>query len=307
MKLSIIIPSFNQGRFIAETIESCLQQDYKEFEILVQDGASCDETISVLERFNDPRLSWVSEKDAGVADAVNRGLDRVTGDVVAFQSSDDVYLPGAFTAMVEAFRSNPSTFLFFGDIELIDEYSSLLGQDVQGPFKLTEYLGRLSYVPQPAAFFRRECLGAVGGWRPEVSYVADADFWLRISTRFNVAHIPRLVARYRYHSSQRDRHTDRILNDWIRCIDDLVRSQHLSDRERRFARMGQALAVHRYTPESQWWLRTVALYRAYWACPEALFDSRAPKRQLFPARDPIWAGLSAVKQQLKKLIKARAT
>lgn len=305
MRLSIVIPSFNQGRFIAETIESCLRQDYKEFEILVQDGASNDETISVLEHFRDPRLSWVSEKDAGVTDAVNRGLARVTGDLVAFQSSDDVYLPGAFSAMVEAFQSNPSTYLFYGDIELIDESSSLVGKDVQGPFKLTEYLGRLSYVPQPAAFFRRECLESVGGWRSEVSYVADADFWMRISTRFPVAHIPRLVARYRYHSQQRDRHTDRILADWIRCVDDLLRSQTLSDRERRFARMGKALAVHRYTPESQWWLRTVALYRAYWACPEALFDSRAPKRQLLPARDPIWAKLSVMKQYFKKLITAR--
>lgn len=302
MKLSIVIPSFNQGRFIGETIESCLSQDYPEFEIIVQDGNSSDETVDVLKQFCDPRLSWVTEPDSGVTDAVNRGLTRVTGDIVGFQSSDDLYLPGAFAAIVNAFRDDASAGLIYGDTELIDESSALIGRDVQGSFSLAEYVGRLIYVPQPAAFFKRDCLQLVPGWRADVSYVADADFWLRIACNFPVKHLPVSLGRYRYHLMQRDTQTARILRDWLRCIDDLLSSQQLSVRERRYARMGRALAAHRYLPEGCWWQRTVALYRAYLACPEALWDRRAPKRQLFPGRDPIFSRLSKIKRALRSLM-----
>jgi glycosyltransferase involved in cell wall biosynthesis len=92
-RVSIIVPSYNQGRFIGETILSCLGQTYPNIEVIVQDGASSDETLGVLTQFDDPRLSCVSEPDRGVVDAVNRALARATGEILAIQSSDDLYLP----------------------------------------------------------------------------------------------------------------------------------------------------------------------------------------------------------------------
>src|SRR4051812_41118582 len=95
--VSVIIPSYNQGRFIRETIDSVLSQDYRPIEVLVFDGASKDETVSVLKSYDAPELQWWSEPDRGVVDAVNKGLARARGDIVAIQSSDDVYVPGAIS------------------------------------------------------------------------------------------------------------------------------------------------------------------------------------------------------------------
>ena len=100
--VTIIVPSFNQGRFIKETLHSILAQDYRPIEVLVIDGASSDLTIEVLESYAGvPELKWWSEPDNGVVDAVNKGLARARGEIVAIQSSDDLYLPGAISAAVE--------------------------------------------------------------------------------------------------------------------------------------------------------------------------------------------------------------
>src|SRR5947207_2842436 len=106
--VSIVVPSFNQGRFIAETLRSCLEQHYRPIEILVQDGGSNDNTISVLRSLKAPELSWVSEPDDGVVDAVNKGLRRAKGEILSIQSSDDVFVCGAVTAAVDAHSHDPS-------------------------------------------------------------------------------------------------------------------------------------------------------------------------------------------------------
>lgn len=300
MKISIIIPSFNQGQFIRETVESCLSQDHEDFEVIIEDGGSSDSTVSYLEGLNDPRVLWRSERDHGVVDAVNKGLARARGDIHAIQSSDDVYLPGAFTVLVDHFRLNPRVGMIYGDVELIDEHSNTIGFDRQlGSFSLHEYLGRFIYIPQPSAFFRKHCVEVVGNWREKVSYVADADFWLRVACAFPVLHVPRTIGRYRYHEGQRDVHKERILRDWEIAIDDLIFGSQLSSLDVRFARMGKYLARYRYTPGEMWMRKSVALYRAAIACPSSVFDRRFPKRHLIPGRDPIWGFLSRMKHRLR--------
>ncbi|MDZ4814535.1 MAG: glycosyltransferase family 2 protein [Pseudomonadota bacterium] len=296
--VSIIIPSFNQGRFIAETIQSCLDQDYRPIEVLVFDGASSDQTVSVLESFDAAELQWWSEPDRGVVDAVNKGLTRAKGAIISIQSSDDVFLPGAISTMVAAVQASPSLGLVYGDVELIDADSRLIGEDVQGDFDLCDYLGRLHYIPQPGTCFTRAAYEAIGSWRDNVSYVADADFWMRISIRFDVQHVPRLVARYRYHDEQRDTQRARIARDWINAVDDLMVHGGLSSRQKRFARMGKALARHRYAATEDWLGRTRALYAAVLANPFGVTNPRFPKRELFPGRDPIWRQLSRIKRLL---------
>src|SRR5262245_47637775 len=107
--VSIVVPSFNQGRFIRTTIDSVLQQAYRPLEIIVVDGGSTDETIDVLKAYgNLPELQWTSEPDHGVADAVNKGFQRARGDVIGIQSSDDWYTPGAVAAAVEALQAADS-------------------------------------------------------------------------------------------------------------------------------------------------------------------------------------------------------
>lgn len=296
--VSIIIPSYNQGKFIRETIQSCLDQDYRPIEIIVQDGASKDETIGVLKGFNAPELFWRSEPDKGVVDAVNKGIGRARGEILSIQSSDDVFLPGAIGAAVAALSSYPRAGLVYGDVEHLDASSKVTGRDVQGEFDLADYLGRFMYIPQPGTCFTRPALEYAGAWREDYSYVADAEFWMRIATCFPVCKINRMVAGYRYHPEQRDTQRDRISRDWKGAIKALLNTGRLNARQRRYARMGIHLANYRYAPELAWIYRTRELYAALLVNPSAIFDRRFPKRDLLPGRRPIWAALSRVKRVL---------
>ena len=297
--VSIIIPSYNQGKFIRETIDSILAQDYRPVEILVMDGGSNDGTLAVLESYGSiPELNWRSEPDKGVTDAVNKGLARAHGDIIAIQSSDDVYLPGAVAAVVDFMQQNEDAALVFGDVELMDEHSRLIGRDIQGPFDFNSYVGRFSYIPQPAAFFRAGAAREAGGWRAEVSYAADADFWLRIAAKQKVLKIDRVLGRYRYHSEQRDTQSARIARDWEKTVLDLVATHDIGAVAERYARMGIYLAKYRYAPTDAWFRRTCFLYRALLSNPPAVAHDHFPKRELLPGREPIWKILSHIKQAL---------
>ena len=297
--VSVIVPSFNQGRFIGETITSALTQDYRPIEVLVLDGGSKDETLRVLEGFSGAaELKVWSEPDDGVVDAVNKGLQKARGEILAIQNSDDVYVSGAITAAVDALHAHTEAGLVFGDIEHIDDQSRVTGRDVLPAFSLAEYLGRLTYIPQPSAFFRAAAARSVGGWRAEVSYAADADYWIRIALQYPVIKLDRIMARYRYHPGQRDKHFDRILRDWERMIRELPRDAVMSPKLERFARMGVHLARYRYTPEANWAARTRHLYRAALANPGSIAHPAFPRRELFPGRTPVWAALSCIKRAL---------
>jgi glycosyltransferase involved in cell wall biosynthesis len=296
--VSIVIPSFNQGRFIEETLRSCLEQSYRPIEILVQDGGSTDDTISILQCLKAVELHWQSEPDEGVVDAVNNGLRRARGDILSIQSSDDLFLSGAIEAAVEAFSHDPTIGLVYGDVELIDEQSRVTGVDIQGPFDLTMYFGRMMYVPQPGTFFSRKALDAVGGWRKEFSYTADADFWFRIALKFPVCKLNQVTARYRYHPLQRDQQRALISRDWERMVRELIANEPLDGRRRRYARSGIYLARHRYTDPRQWWARTRALYDAIIVNPAAALHPGFPKKELLPGREPIWQLLSRAKRAL---------
>jgi glycosyltransferase involved in cell wall biosynthesis len=297
--VSVVVPSFNQGRFIKETLDSILSQDYRPIEVLVLDGGSTDQTVSVLEAYNRAHeLSWWSEPDKGVVDAVNKGLEKANGEIISIQSSDDLYLPGAITAAAGFLTEHSDVALVYGDVELINERSEVVGRDVLQQFVLKNYLGRFSYVPQPSAFFRSEIVKDIGGWRQEVSYAADADFWLRIAVGHKVAGISRLMGCYRYHADQRDTAKAKISRDWEQTITDLLAANDLDRSTRSFARMGIYLAKYRYTPETDWLRRSLYLYRAAAANPSAVFDVRFPKRELIIGREPIWKFLSRLKRRM---------
>lgn len=292
MLISIIVPSYNQGAYIRETLDSILTQDYATFEVLVIDGASKDETIDVLRSYDAPNLQWWSEPDQGVVDAVNKGLARAKGDLIAIQSSDDLYLPGALTAVARELASDPGLALVYGDVEYIDAHSHVTSRTSLPPFDLEEYVGKLSYIPQPAAFFTAAAARAAGPWRQDISYAADAEFFLRIVMNGKAKKIDRLLARYRYHDAQRDKAGARIMRDWEASVASYVNDA----RFRRHARSGIWLVRHHYTPEKQWVKRTWYAYRMLLANPAVL--PRMDRRDLLPARYPIWRFLSRLKQRL---------
>jgi glycosyltransferase involved in cell wall biosynthesis len=296
--LSIIIPSFNQGKYIGETLHSIFNQDYRPIEVLVLDGGSTDETLRVLRSFDFPELQWWSQPDRGVVEAVNKGLRRAQGEILAIQSSDDAYLPGAFSTVVSFLRSREDVALVYGDVEYMDVDSQITGRTSLPPFDLCGYLGKFSYIPQPSAFFRAWAASEVGGWREDISYAADAEYWLRIALRYPVAKIDKLVGRYRYHYEQRDKQVSKVARDWGRAVQDLLREKKLDRPSRRFARMGIHLTNHHYTPESRWTTRTRYLYQAALANPVGIINSHFPKRELLIGREPLWKFLSRIKRMM---------
>lgn len=196
--VSIVTPSLNQARFIEETIESVRRQDYPRIEHIVLDAGSRDGTLEVLARH--PELRWISEPDAGQTHAINRGFRMAAGEILSWLNADDLLLPGAVTAVVDAFRAGATSMMVYGDGDLIDEN----GRTLQ-PFRFTEpfNLRRLvevhDYILQPAAFVRRSALEAVDYLDESLTWAMDWDLWIRIGQRFPVQYLPRRLAQARLH------------------------------------------------------------------------------------------------------------
>jgi len=297
--VSIIIPSYNQGKFIRETIDSVLTQDYRPIEVLVMDGASKDETVDVLRSYGErAELRWWSEPDGGVVDAVNKGLARAAGAIQAIQSSDDTYLPGAIAAAVKAFEEDPSLGIVYGDVEYIDAASKRFGRTNLEPFELAKYVAKLTYIPQPAAFFTKAAADRAGNWRAEISYAADAEFFLRVASIAGVRKLDALLAQYRYHEEQRDRVGEKIARDWEAAIRDWIERERPSASMRRRAMLGIHLARAHYMTDAQWPRRTLELYRAALLSPSVVARGDFPRRELIPGRTPIWKFLSRLKRVL---------
>ena len=197
--VSIITPSFNQGAFIAQTIESVLSQDYPHIEYLVVDGGSRDTTLDVLRRY-DRRIRWISEPDGGQADAINKGVTLTSGPIVAWLNSDDVYAPGAVSRAVRELQAYPATALVYGQAEFIDDEATVMGpcSHVES-FDLDRLIHNADFIVQPAAFFSRETLVAVGGLNTSLHYCFDYDLWIRFGKCRSVRYVPSVLARARVH------------------------------------------------------------------------------------------------------------
>lgn len=297
--VSIIVPSYNQGRFIRRTLESILSQDYRPIEILVIDGASKDDTVSILEEFSDhPELHWVSEPDSGVVEAVNKGFARARGEIGAIQSSDDFYLPGAISAGVSALLSNPELAFAFGDIAKVDAEGKELSRTRLAPYSLVGVLTMQTWIPQPSTFFRMALAKSLGGWRDTVPYAADTDLWLRMALTAPALKIDRLMAERSMHDAQRDKQGGRIARDYARAIDTLPGLDAAPLRVRSAAIAGKLLMANRYDVGASPLQRTARLWRAVLRYPPLLRST--PKASLVPGWYALRAALSAWRKRVSR-------
>jgi GT2 family glycosyltransferase/ADP-heptose:LPS heptosyltransferase len=199
-KISIITPSFQQGDYIEQTIQSVLAQEYPNFEHIIVDAESTDQTIEILKRY--PHVRWVSEPDQGQAHAINKGLQMATGDIVAYLNSDDVYRAGAFLAVARFFQQHPETRIVAGDCDYINAASETTGHltaKCDSLEDLIRYWGwdRWYCIPQQSVFMRKELLAEVGLFDISLEMVMDYDMWLRVAQRTRIQVCPQTLAGFR--------------------------------------------------------------------------------------------------------------
>ncbi len=182
--ISIVTPTYNRAGYIEDTILSVLSQSYKHVEYVVMDGGSTDNTVDLLEdyRKRDKRLTYASEKDDGMYDAINKGFGRVAGDILAYINSDDLYTPGVFEAVVDYFRKHPDVDVVYGDTLVANCETGKVHVNLYMPHPET-WLRAGGIIAQPTVFMRRRCWENAGEFRREVKYLGDCEYWLRLVER----------------------------------------------------------------------------------------------------------------------------
>jgi glycosyltransferase involved in cell wall biosynthesis len=215
--VSVVTPSLNQSRFLERTILSVLGQEYPRIEYIVVDGGSTDGSVDIIQRHASRLAWWVSERDHGQADAINKGLSHAHGDILAWLNSDDTWLPGAASSAVRAFQQHQGAGLVYGAANYIDAADNIIGRF---PAAQTDYrLLRQGYVhvPQQAAFFRADLWRKVGPLDPSIDFAMDFDLWLRIARQAPVQYVPETWANFRLHDEAKTIAADE------RCWPEMIR------------------------------------------------------------------------------------
>jgi len=201
--ISIVVPSYNQGQFIGDTIDSILAQDIDGIEILVMDGGSTDQTVDVLRRYGD-RIQWVSERDKGQSDAINKGMSRVRGDILAYLNSDDRYVPGTLLLVLDTFQKRLDADIIYGDINYIDSQGNLIRRGRTIDFDYNVFRYDYDFICQPASFWRRSVIERIGMMDLSLRYHMDYDFFMRAAVagcRFHHLRCP--LADFRFHGESK--------------------------------------------------------------------------------------------------------
>jgi glycosyltransferase involved in cell wall biosynthesis len=255
--LAIVTPSFNQGKYIRETIESVLSQRVAALEYLVVDGGSTDETLDILRSF-DSKIRWVSEPDKGTADAINKGFKSINGDIMGWLNSDDIYYEGALETVQEFFDENPDVDVVYGDAAHIDESGAFIEKYPTEPWSW-ERFHDICFISQPSAFFRRRAVKAFGALDTHYPHCVDYELWIRwAKAGAKFRYLPKTLAATRLHPEAKT------VAKRLACHEDInnILRDHLGKVPQRWVlNYAYAAADHRRVPREQRLCFTSALVR----------------------------------------------
>ncbi|MCS6906981.1 MAG: glycosyltransferase family 2 protein [Anaerolineales bacterium] len=205
--VSIVTPSYNQARYLEQTIQSVIYQpacgEIFDLEYIIVDGGSTDGSQDIIRKYQSSLAWWVSERDHGQAEAINKGLRRARGEIVAWLNSDDLYLPGALAQAVRILEQDSSLGMVFGDAIAIDESAQPIHRWSFGNWGLREFL-RFRVICQPAVFLRRSVVERVGYLDESYHCMLDHHLWIRIAVHSRVCHVASLWAAARQHNQAKN-------------------------------------------------------------------------------------------------------
>ena len=237
-KISVVTPSFNQGQYIEATIKSVLEQGYPNVEYIIMDGGSTDGTVGIIEKYSEHLAYWVSEPDEGQTDALIKGFDRASGDILCWLCSDDLFEPGALREVAQIFAEHRDWQVVYGDSLWMDGEGRPIRPKKEIGFNHFIWMYDYNYLPQPSTFWRRGIYEQVGGLDAQMNLAMDADLWARFAERTTLHHVSRTWSRMRYYPEQKNR-----------------RLRARSDEE-------DALIRSRYLPDEPTWLRRLKWFYA---------------------------------------------
>ena len=202
-KITVVTPSYNQGRFLEQTILSVLGQLYGNLEYIVIDGGSTDESVEILRRYESQLSYWISEKDSGQAEALNKGFARATGEILCWLNSDDFLLPGALQTAVRHLAAGAD--LIYGDCLSFAEVGkrSIVNRP---PPHHREHLAIVDYIVQPSTFWRRSLWDKAGKLNESYHYAFDWEWFLRAESLGRFAKADFIFSAYRFHEAHKSSH-----------------------------------------------------------------------------------------------------
>lgn len=205
-KISIVMPSYNQGEFIEKSILSVLNQDYSNIELIIIDGGSTDNTIEILKKYDKYITYWISESDKGQSDALNKGFEIATGDIYGWLNSDDLYLPNVFNEIREAFKKNKAKKIIHGDHYIIDKNENILSIMYTFKFNLKHFIYEGFHIFTQATFWKKEVHDKFEGFDLNLHRTMDYDMYIRFALNEgekSFLFINKLLGCFRRHNKQK--------------------------------------------------------------------------------------------------------
>jgi glycosyltransferase involved in cell wall biosynthesis len=201
--ISVITPSYNQAQFLEKTIQSVLSQDYPAIEFIIIDGGSNDGSQDIIQKYDQKLAFWLSEKDRGQAEAVNKGLAKATGKYIGWLNSDDLYLPGTISKAVKLLEVNPNAGLVFGDVQAINETGQITNIMHYGNWTVKDLI-QFRIIGQPGVFMRKEIVVNCGGLDDSYHFLLDHHLWLRMGLEGSMVYSSQIWSAARFHASAKN-------------------------------------------------------------------------------------------------------